>query len=129
MDNAEVFWSEVQEAVSELVATVSKQRLQPNDGVQRDRNNKWPKTGGAIYMTSIKNRAAKEHKPGAVTLMPYFLAAQRVVEGMYAVSTDEEIRAYEKEQAAKRDLIQTGAARNRGVAQFTVPPINDGGSK
>jgi hypothetical protein len=132
MTNEEYF-VDINNTVDEIIVTVSKQSLQPKDGPRRDPRDrtKWDKNSGAVYMTSVRNREVKEHKEGVVTLMPYYRGAEGIVgptrQGAFSrVSTDDEIREFLKAEALKRDQIQGSVARQRGVAQFTIPPVNEG---
>jgi len=131
MDN-ELYYQEVQSVVDEILVEVSKQKLQLKDPPRKDRFGKWDKTSGALFITSVKNRALKEHKEGVVTLASYWQAAAGIVGStgqgqMHRVSTDDEIRDYLAEQQRKREEILGAAARLKGVAQFNVvPPVNEG---
>src|SRR5689334_14099527 len=126
MSSNEEYYADVQSVVDEIIVTVSKQSLQPKDGPRRDPRDKtkWDKTSGAVYIVSVRNRDAKEHREGIVTLAPYFLAAKGIVDRLHDVATDEQIKKYLADEQRKREEILGAAARNRGVASFNVvPPV------
>lgn len=129
MDN-ELYYAEVQAAVDEIIVQVAKQTLQPKDGPRKDKYGKWTKDSGAVYQISVRNRAIKEHQEGRVTLVPYWLLAAGMVgptgQGqLHRVADDSEIKKYLAEEQVKRDQIMGAAARLKGVATFTVPPVNE----
>ena len=135
MTNEEYF-ATVNTVVDEIIATVSKQALQPKEGPRRDPRNttRWSKDSGAVYMTSVRNHEIKAHREGVVMLMPYWQAASQIIgptrQGpFFRVSTDSEIQIFLREEAEKRQMIQSGFSQRKGIAQFTVPPVYEEGAK
>jgi hypothetical protein len=128
MPSNEEYYADVQNVVDEIIVTVSEQTLQPKDRPRRDPRDKtkWDKTSGAVYIVSVKNREVKEHRAGVVAIAPYWLAAKGIVDRLHEVASDKEIEIFLKEQAEKKFAIERGLAQTSGVAQFRVPPVNEG---
>jgi hypothetical protein len=108
--------------VKDLLA--GKHAGQPEPEVVTDEYGDSEKKPVAVYMTSVRNRAAMT-VPGHTCLMPVFdakgnagLAATRIVDGTHRVATEEEINACLERQAQQKrfheeaDLKFDGRSRN-----------------
>jgi hypothetical protein len=110
MNEGTPYWQDVRQAVNEVIATVTGQSQQPKDP-------------DAVYLVSILKRGSDpQRRVGVLSLAPLKIAAQRLVEGTHAVATDDQIVAYEKDQAEKRKTMQSLAATGKNSLIFAAEP-------
>lgn len=117
MDTQQEFWFEVREERDRLSVALEKEELdgQPYkfDAKKRRKDARGVITDtNPVYLTSLRHRE-KGTAAGVVTLMPIFLAGQRITEQTHRVSTPAEIEELlEYQEAERRRIHQVEVRKN-----------------
>jgi hypothetical protein len=102
------YWAEVNDTLRTIKVDLAKQSKQPT-------------TGDGCYIVSVKNRVQRT-EAGVVSLAGLKLAAQRVTDGSHVLATDDQIVAYEADQAKKREAAKAAEMRMRGTTYVPTAP-------
>jgi len=106
--NLTPYWQDVHNEMSTLQASVARQSMQPTDGT--------------AYIISVKKRSMPEHREGVVSVAPLKLCAQRIVEEVCRLATDEEISEYLKRGKESKKAADAVDARSKGNIVFQQSP-------
>ena len=102
------YWQDIREMEKEILQGISTRTLQNAE---------------CIYIRSQRNRAAGS-LPGSVSLVKLRNAAMCLYAGTHVLMNDQEIEAYQKQEAAKRDemkrVAQPAEGRDIGCAQQSL---------
>ncbi len=103
------YWVDVKDEMQKITAAAAQQSLQPRDGT--------------VYITSRASRKFVGAKAGVVCLANLKLAGQKLVEESHTLSTDAEIKAFQKDaEERKREILAERTKTSLTFAQVPRDP-------